>query len=141
MNPLFDPPRWPGGPHHCNYENRPAFPDMKALKSFIDDSTKLLVVWKCEVCGEWHFTSTMRPPSGDTSGSGRRHLPVPLPRFVRDAFAKQKPRETKIDRDDYVIFETVAAEERQAELERIWMKSFYADKTVTQDQPLAWKIK
>jgi hypothetical protein len=54
---IFDPPRWPGGPHICVYENLPALPSCKELNQFLDANAPGIIIlaqWKCKRCGEWH---------------------------------------------------------------------------------------
>lgn len=53
---LFDPPRWPGGPHICRYENLPAFASLKSLNDFHDGCKSAVITekWKCPVCHEYH---------------------------------------------------------------------------------------
>lgn len=63
MSELFDPPRWPGGPHICVEENLPAFKTPEELKVFtgsIRVDTNL--EWVCKACGEHHFWSHSKPP-------------------------------------------------------------------------------
>lgn len=74
MSELFDPPRWPGGPHICIKENLPAFATKELLFKELErfsPGVHIDRIGKCSVCGEWHAATTAREPGGNSSGSGR----------------------------------------------------------------------
>lgn len=75
-NPIaLDPPRWKGGPKICPAVNLPAFDSPQAIADFIAKNcpgATLTDQYQCIRCDKWHFEATMRPPSGATSGTGRK---------------------------------------------------------------------
>lgn len=74
MNVDLDPPRWPNGPPICPVTNLPAFPDRAALDKFFKTLPAVTVqrVGLCSACGHYHAEAKSRPPSGATSGTGRK---------------------------------------------------------------------
>lgn len=77
----LDHPRWPGGPPLCPAANLPAFATADQAKQWHDapkrgnplyESNPMTKLWQCEECGQWHFTTHPRPPSGSSSGSSKR---------------------------------------------------------------------
>lgn len=71
--PIFDPPRWPGGPKICVYENLPSFVDEAEIKAFnlSCGDRPIEAKWQCSKCGCWHVILKPQSPAGDSSGNGR----------------------------------------------------------------------
>lgn len=69
-----DPPRWPGGPEICTLENLPRFETWKEAEAFHEKNApgaRIIRKGVCKFCGGWHYVAKPRPPSGDSSGTGR----------------------------------------------------------------------
>lgn len=88
----LEPPRWPGGPPICPYENLPAFATWSEAARFQEDNAPgngIAHKWQCQKCGMWHFIGKPRQPSGTTSSSERYFEPRP-PRYQRERLAGVK---------------------------------------------------
>jgi hypothetical protein len=89
--PLFDPPRWPGGRHICNYENLPAWPTRKELADWLEVQAHcciILAIWHCPVCKEWHSkTGGISPVSGSAD---KRFLPPYKVQAEKDGYDLKK---------------------------------------------------
>jgi len=75
---ILEPPRWAGGPPICAHENLPAFGCVADVTRWREkpgnplyEANPIKRLWLCHHCGQWHYTTKMRPPSGSSSGSGR----------------------------------------------------------------------
>lgn len=72
----FEPkPRWPGAPSFCIAAQRLAFSSAKAVSEYIARYCPGVLVkeqYECVKCGQVHFEGIPRPPSGWSSGTGRK---------------------------------------------------------------------
>ncbi len=69
---ILEPARWPSGPPICLHENLPAFQDEATMKRFQQlHLSNVKREWKCDRCGCWHYTASVRPPSGESNGTTR----------------------------------------------------------------------
>ena len=52
----LEPPRWPGGPLICGYENLPAYVTLAEVKHWQEQchSAVTKFVWRCHACGMLH---------------------------------------------------------------------------------------
>ena len=141
MSELFETPRWPGGPHLCEYENLPAFPTPADIKDFNEgsDAVHELARWQCPICQEWHFTCEMRAPAGATSGRGRHHQPTPLPRLLKELLPVLKPKEFESMGERWMFFQPTG-KEYQDLLEQIYMKSFHGEEETMREKQGQWKF-
>lgn len=89
---LFEKPRWPDGPHICHATNLPAFETVEQAKAITRtcDGDALKETWTCSVCGLLHADYRIRPPAGNTSGSGR--VPWPSQAIARAKKLAVQPR-------------------------------------------------
>lgn len=78
---IFEPsPRWPGAPPFCIAAQRLAFDSKKAVSDYIARYCPGVAVqehYECVKCGLIHFEGIARPPSGWSSGAGRKLLGQP----------------------------------------------------------------
>lgn len=74
MKLSLDPPRWKNGPPICREFNLPHFATRAEMKAFRESFCGVAAVeWKCPACSGWHYWQKPRPPSGDSSNTGRHY--------------------------------------------------------------------
>lgn len=67
--------RWPGGPLICDVTNLPSHASKSDALTFHERNApgqSIGRIGPCHYCGGWHYESKVRPPSGASSGTGRK---------------------------------------------------------------------
>ena len=105
---LFDPPRWPGGPLICIYENLPAFDTLKDLNHFHERNAHQAVVdgkWLCHRCGKYHMKVVGFSNLSGSGSASDKMLPTMEMMWVGDGPSRfiAKPIQNQAEKDGHKV--------------------------------------